>query len=171
MSIELARKLRRLSTPPERAMWAILYSLRQQGHHFRRQAALGPYYADFANLDESIVIEVDGDSHSNDKAVAADARRDAYLRSRGFRVLRFSNHDVLHNRDGVYETIAAVLAQAAAPTPSPPQGGGRRKDRPEGAKRLARRERKPRRGGDPERMGASPSPSRGGDRGGGGPEP
>jgi len=52
-----------------------------------------------------------------------DARRDAFLESKGFRVLRFNNHDVMANRQGVLETIAAALD--ASPSPTLPRKRGR----------------------------------------------
>src|SRR3954462_484689 len=93
VSTELARKLRQQSSPPERAMWRILHQFRQQGHHFRRQVRLGPYYVDYASLEEFIVIEVDGGTHTTDEASRKDSVRDGYLKTRGFQVLRFWNND------------------------------------------------------------------------------
>jgi very-short-patch-repair endonuclease len=56
---------------------------------------------------------------------ARDRRRDAFLMSKGFQVLRFSNHDVMTNRTGVLETIAAAVRGVSAPSlPSPASGGG-----------------------------------------------
>jgi very-short-patch-repair endonuclease len=166
MSIELARKLRKISSPPERAMWNILRQLRQQGHHFRRQVQLGPYYVDYANLEEAMVIEVDGATHTTDEAIEADAVRDAYLRSRGFEVLRFSNSDVVHNPAGVFDVMVLTLARLATPTLDPsPHGGGRRRSRTNPLETRIRRPRQPRRP-DPQKA-MSPSPMRGGVRGGG----
>jgi very-short-patch-repair endonuclease len=53
-----------------------------------------------------------------------DARRDYILRAKGFRVLRFSNHDVMTNREGVWEVIAAAIGSAQAPSPPIPASGG-----------------------------------------------
>ena len=111
-------------------MWGVLYNFRQQGFRFRRQVQIGSYYADFACLAPAMVIEVDGGTHTTDLAQGNDVLRDDYLRSRGFRVLRFWNNDVMGNPEGVYELIALALAEAssaaAPPTPDPsPQGGGR----------------------------------------------
>jgi len=50
-----------------------------------------------------------GDSTSNQNRRQRDARRDAYLAGKGFRVLRFNNYDVMINRQGVLETIAAAI--------------------------------------------------------------
>lgn len=108
-------------------MWSILKPFRAKGWHFRRQAPVGPYYADFACLHANLVIEVDGESHNF--TFLTDADRDEYMRSRGINVVRVTNDDVLRNPDGVYWHIAGVLDAATAttntPTPAPsPQGGG-----------------------------------------------
>jgi very-short-patch-repair endonuclease len=55
------------------------------------------------------VIEVDGGQHATRKH--HDARRTAWLKSQGFRVLRFWNNDVLRNTSGVLETIASELSR------------------------------------------------------------
>jgi very-short-patch-repair endonuclease len=69
-------------------------------------------------------VEVDGNQHGRDDAIARDAQRTAYLEKHGFRVLRFSNRDVMREIDVVLDTVHAALA---VPTPTPsPQGGGER---------------------------------------------
>jgi very-short-patch-repair endonuclease len=130
VSIERARKLRKNSGEPERAMWRLLYTLRQAGHNFRRQVPLGPYYADFACHGLKLVIEIDGDTHGTTSAMTYDAARDQFIRSEGYEVLRFWNNDVMGNPEGVYAVIVAAIdegpARAGTPTPDPsPQGGGR----------------------------------------------
>ena len=75
------------------------------GSHIRRQVAIGPYVADFCCLSEHVVVEVDGGQHSTDRNAAHDAGRTAELNRRGFRVLRFTNADVMRDIDSVVETI------------------------------------------------------------------
>jgi very-short-patch-repair endonuclease len=71
------------------------------------------------------VIELDGGQHYDDAHEAKDARRDGFLRSKGFRVLRFSNHDVMTNLEGVWTVIASAVGEAVTPSlPSPASGGG-----------------------------------------------
>ena len=79
-------------------------------HHFRRQVPLGPYYADFASHGARLVIEVDGSGHFTDAASTYDARRDAFLRAEGYRVLRVTTLDVLRNPDGVYAAVLAAVS-------------------------------------------------------------
>jgi very-short-patch-repair endonuclease len=107
----LARKLRAVPTAAEVRLWRILHSFRTDGFHFRKQVAIGAYVVDFACLHAGLTIEADGDSHGSDVALAKDASRDDYLSGRGFTVLRFSNHDILSNDEGVYAVIAGALSE------------------------------------------------------------
>ena len=105
----LAKKLRANPTLSEIRMWRLLYSLRTNGYHFRKQVKLGAYYVDFACLHAKLVIEVDGSTHEADIARHNDELRDDYLKSRGFTVLRFFGQDVMDNEGGVGEVILAAL--------------------------------------------------------------
>ena len=100
--------MRREATPPERALWACLKSDQLLGAKFRRQVVIGPYIADFAcRSPVKLVVELDGESHG--AQTEYDARRTRYLERLGYRVLRFSNPDVLRNREDVLATIALNL--------------------------------------------------------------
>ena len=79
----------------------------------------GPYIVDFACFEARVVIEVDGGQQAVEKE--KDEERDTWLRSHGFKVLRFWNHEVLGNIDGVMETIRRELT---TPSPTPPAKGG-----------------------------------------------
>src|SRR5262245_63275501 len=85
--------------------------------HFRRQATIGPYFADFACHERRLIIEVDGSQHNEPENVERDAERSAYLRSQGYRILRFWNNDVLKNINSVMEAILAAMQQSEADPP------------------------------------------------------
>jgi very-short-patch-repair endonuclease len=119
-----AKSLRTESTDAERIVWSLVRAHRLNGVGFRRQTPIGPYIVDFVSHPARLVIEVDGGQHYEATYEAKDARRDAFLRSKGFRVLRFSNHDVMTNREGVWEVIAAAVGTAQAPSPPFPASGG-----------------------------------------------
>src|SRR6516164_2772783 len=119
-----ARSLRANSTDAERIMWSALRAHRMSGASFRRQTPIGPYVVDFICHAARLVIEIDGGPHFESKQEQRDARRDAYLAGKGFRVLRFNNHDVMVNRQGVLETIAAAIERRPPPPRPPPPGGG-----------------------------------------------
>lgn len=109
-----ARRLRLEMTVAERKLWRALRAHRFRGVGFRRQAPLGPFIADFVSHGLKLVIEVDGGQHSGS---ARDARRDAWLAREGYRVLRFWNHEVMGNLDGVLHRIGEAVANAPPPHP------------------------------------------------------
>jgi very-short-patch-repair endonuclease len=110
-----ARALRKNSTDAERILWSELRDHRLNGASFRRQVPIQNYIADFICHAALLVIELDGGQHFSDQAERADVARSTVIEAQGFKVLRFSNHDVMTNRAGVLETIATQLA-ARAPT-------------------------------------------------------
>ena len=115
-----ARELRTAMTDAERALWHVLRD-RQLGVRFRRQAPIGTYIVDFACLERKLVIEVDGGQHAES---AADIERDTWLRERGFRVLRFWNHEVLTNNAGVAAVIFEALQGPPPRLPRASRGEG-----------------------------------------------
>ncbi|WP_322514689.1 endonuclease domain-containing protein [Rhodopseudomonas palustris] len=112
-----AREPRKASTDAERLMWAALRDKQLNGFSFRRQVPIGPFIADFACHSVKLVVEIDGGQHFSDDGERTDASRTAAIEARGFRIVRFSNADVMSNRAGVLQSIADVLA-ASAPTPT-----------------------------------------------------
>ena len=122
-----ARALRHQPTDAERKLWYLLRSLKPLGIHFRRQAPIGIYIADFCWHAGKLVVELDGSQHV-ERTAAYDEKRSAWLASQGYRVLRFWNNEVLKTPRSVGEAIlAAARVNAADPTPNPsPQGGGER---------------------------------------------
>ena len=105
-------------TDAERKLWQRLRHWPEGKAHFRRQATIGPYFADFACHTNRLVIELDGGQHGHGEQALRDGARDAYFRSNGYRVLRFWNNDVLTNPDGVLTIIAqAIDGDMAAPHP------------------------------------------------------
>jgi len=73
--------------------------------HFRRQVPVLDFFADFANLKASLLIEVDGSGHARDCRRLRDRKRDEILAQRGYLVLRFWNWEISENLNGVVETI------------------------------------------------------------------
>ncbi|WP_456637437.1 endonuclease domain-containing protein [Bradyrhizobium sp. USDA 10063] len=119
-----ARALRRNSTDAERILWSELRTHRLNGISFRRQVPIENFIADFVCHAAKLAIELDGGQHFSDQGERADAARSAIIEAKGFKVLRFSNLDVMTNRAGVLETIAASVAERA-PTLTLPRRRGR----------------------------------------------
>jgi very-short-patch-repair endonuclease len=119
-----AQELRASHTDAERKLWLRLRDRRLNGVKFVRQASIGPYFADFACRASKLIVELDGSQHADS---AHDEKRDAFLLSQGYSVLRFRNDDALRAIDDVCETILAALDGRLAPferfkTPTPNVG-------------------------------------------------
>src|SRR6185312_8591498 len=91
---------------------------------FRRQVPIGSYIADFVAHSRKLVLEVDGESHDFEPRVRQDGVRDRWLKSRGYRVLRFTNDDVLKNLEGAVLSIAEAVEQVGPPSLTLPRKGG-----------------------------------------------
>jgi very-short-patch-repair endonuclease len=119
-----AKQLRRTMTRAETLLWRHLKADRLAGLGFRRQAPMGNYIADFVAHSCRLVVELDGESHDFEERIRHDEMRDRWFASRGYRVLRFNNDDVMKNLEGVVLTIAEAAEQAAPLSLTLPRKGG-----------------------------------------------
>jgi len=116
-----AKALRRGMTRAETLLWRYLKAHHLDGVHFRRQAPIGPYIADFCSHRLRLIVELDGESHDFQERQHRDATRDRWFATQGYRVLRFTNDDVRRNLDGVIAAIAGALPPSLS---LPHKGGG-----------------------------------------------
>jgi very-short-patch-repair endonuclease len=114
-----ARRLRNDPTDAEKRMWRILRTFFPDAH-FRRQVPIRDFISDFASHRLMLVIEVDGGQHGGRE----DVERTALIEAEGYRVVRFWNHDVLGNGDGVAKILATYCGGATPTQPSPIEGEG-----------------------------------------------
>ena len=119
---DFARQLRNQATEPEKRLWWFLRA-EKLGCKFRRQAAIGPYIVDFVCFAQRLVVELDGPQHLEADARAHDAHRTEWLAERGFRVLRFRNHEVDEDVQDVVRRIVEVLKSGQPPSPALPAAG------------------------------------------------
>ena len=108
-TLRRARGLRREQTEAEKRLWGYLRDRRLSGFKFVRQEPIGPFIADFVCRDFKLIVEVDGATHSEDRDIAYDARRTAYLKHHGYRVLRVQNADVFTILPDVLDMILLAL--------------------------------------------------------------
>jgi len=108
--LAFAKEMRREPTPAEQRLWYHLRAKRFDNLKFRHQTVIGFYIGDFTCRSKMLVIEVDGDTHTDPDA---DRIRTMHMNHRSWRVLRFTNADVMDNIEGVLLTIRA----ATAPSP------------------------------------------------------
>ncbi|WP_026941390.1 endonuclease domain-containing protein [Hellea balneolensis] len=105
LAISRARALRKSETDPESLIWRELRGRREDGLKFRRQHPVPPYILDFAERTLKLAIEIDGATHSTDAEKAYDTARTAFLSSKGWTVIRFTNSDVFEDIDEMLEAV------------------------------------------------------------------
>jgi very-short-patch-repair endonuclease len=109
-SIARARKLRRSMTQGEKRLWLALREFRKtHGFHVRKQVPIGPCIADFAIHSARLIIEVDGDLHSEPDNRTHDEKRDAWFARAGYKTLRFTTGALAGSFDGCIEQILREL--------------------------------------------------------------
>ena len=104
-----AKELSRNLTPAEAKLWGYLRAHHIEDVHFRKQHAIGNYIVDFCAPRKKLIIELDGSQHLEQEEY--DVERTAFLKSKGYRVLRFWNNDVMNDIDGVIRAIVFAMEE------------------------------------------------------------
>ena len=110
-------RLRRNQTDAERLLWFRLRDRRLAGWKFKRQAPIDRFIVDFFCADAELIVELDGGQHGQDRD--RDADRTRVLEAMRYLLLRFWNHDVVRNMDGVLEEILSTINQPGCEPPHP----------------------------------------------------
>lgn len=103
----LARQMRHEPTHAENILWEAIRNRKLNDFKFRRQHPIDRFIVDFYCAEAHLVIEVDGTIH--DYTPDEDALRQAFIESRGLRVLRFRNQEVLENLVSTLSKITLAL--------------------------------------------------------------
>jgi len=106
---ELAQDLRRNMSPPELRLWVQLRARGFEGLKFRRQHPFAPYVLDLYCAEAQLAVEVDGQGHDMGDQPRRDARRDAFLKQKGIRVVRIPAETVFTDTDRALATIREAL--------------------------------------------------------------
>ena len=101
---------RRPMTQAETVLWEELRS-NKLGVHFRRQHVIGTYIVDFVSLKNHLVIEVDGEYHLSPEQQLLDSERTRYLEQKGYRVIRFTNYQIMNNLEFVMSKLISALIE------------------------------------------------------------
>lgn len=102
-----ARTLRKTATKAENKLWQLLRNRYLYRYKFKRQYVVSPYIVDFICLSKKLIIELDGGQHMD--AQQYDEKRTQFLATKGYKVIRFWNHDVLARAESVIATVINVL--------------------------------------------------------------
>ena len=108
-----ARELRNNPTPAERRLWSVLSNRQLAGVRFNRQVKVPPFTLDLCARTPKLVIELDGGQHG--EAIEYDERRTKFLEARGYKVIRFWNHEVMNCLNDVVQVIEEALASLTPP--------------------------------------------------------
>ena len=121
---EFANELRQKPTEAEKIMWDCLKG-NFGGIHFRRQHVIGLFIADYVCLKKKLIIEIDGGYHQLPEQQISDQKRTEWLENKVFKVLLFSNDEIIGNIDGVLESNKTyIIKEQIKPPPTPPKGRG-----------------------------------------------
>ncbi len=121
---EFVKESRGNPTEAEDALWQMLRGKKLEGYKFRRQHIIGSYIADFICLKAKLIIEVDGLIHQLPDSKVNDEERTAWLKQKGFKVVRFTNEEVIGDTENVLAKILKELAIIQRAALIPPLGGG-----------------------------------------------
>jgi leucyl-tRNA synthetase len=112
--INEAKRMRKEPTEAENILWQELRN-RNLDDKFRRQHLIDDFIVDFVCLSKKLVIEVDGGYHSTAEQKEYDEQRTFILNNKGFKVIRFTNEEVLSNLQNVLQNIKSELESIPAP--------------------------------------------------------
>ena len=106
---EIRRNLRQEATKAEDFLWQHLRNRKLNQLKFKRQHSIGNYVLDFYCASKRLIIEVDGEVHNTPDQKEKDKSRDKNLTEMNFKILRFSNEEVLLKINSVKEEIIKVV--------------------------------------------------------------
>ncbi len=113
------KEMRNKPTEAEKMLWNVLSNKGVEGFKFRRQHIIGEFIVDFVCLEKKLIIEVDGSIHNEPEQIEHDKNRTIWLESKGFKVVRYTNQQVLNNLN---TTIVSISKELSANLVVPPSG-------------------------------------------------
>ena len=105
---EYAYRMRINPTEAESILWQQLRG-KALGQPFRRQHIIGPFIADFICVPRKLILEIDGGYHQLPDQQISDEERTQWLEAKGYKVIRFTNEEVIADIDSVINTIKTLL--------------------------------------------------------------
>jgi very-short-patch-repair endonuclease len=113
----LAKQLRKSLTKSEACLWKYALKAKQlKGYQFRRQRPILEYIADFFCKELMLIIEIDGITHDNEVALVKDNQRQEKLATAGYKIVRFTDEEVLKNMAGVVSVLERIIGEIEAST-------------------------------------------------------
>jgi very-short-patch-repair endonuclease len=109
------RRLRKDQTEAEKMFWSHVRNRQFHGIRFLRQYSIGPYILDLYCPENKTAVELDGGQHNNPKEKVYDTVRSEYLQAQGIIVLRFWDHEVLLDIQGVLAKVEEMCNPSQPP--------------------------------------------------------
>ena len=103
------KSLRNNQTKPEQYLWEKLKNKQFHGMKFRRQHSIGRYILDFYAPEYKIALEIDGENYFETDQKEYDTLRTEFLNATGIQVIRYTNAEVIENRDWVLENLRDII--------------------------------------------------------------
>lgn len=113
ISASKAKIIKEIATTPEQVLWYFLKESRFNGMEFKQKTLVEDYIVDFVCLDKKIIVEIDASGHLPDKNIEFNRKKDAFLQSKGYKILRFSSNEIFHDTD----KVLAKINQNSVPAP------------------------------------------------------
>ena len=113
-----AKEMRNRPTEAEKMLWNVLSNKGIDNYKFRRQHIIGEYIVDFVCLEKRLIIEVDGSIHNQPEQIEHDKKRTEWLESKGFRIVRYSNRQIVNDILNSAESIRKELSTNLVALPS-----------------------------------------------------
>jgi very-short-patch-repair endonuclease len=107
---EKAQYLRNHPTRAEKVFWLMVKD-KQLNYDFHRQKPLGSHIYDFYCYKLRLLIEIDGATHLDDEVKINDKFKDDYAKNIGFRILRFTDDEVLGNGNMVFDRLKEIICE------------------------------------------------------------
>jgi len=107
----IADKLKKEMTKAEACLWKYILKGSKTKYKFRRQRTIDKYIVDFVCLELNLIIEVDGESHNHIEIAQNDVLRQNKLENLGFRVIRFTDDEILKELSSVGIIIEQIILE------------------------------------------------------------
>lgn len=121
--VEFAKNNRKNPTEAEDKLWQSVRNRKIHGYKFRRQHPVNSYIPDFVCLERKLIIEIDGEYHDTVKQKEYDSLREKWLAAASYKMLRFTNEQVLNDIDSVIKAIGDKLLSLTEEESNPVKSG------------------------------------------------
>lgn len=107
---DFAKQNRKNATAAEDALWQEVRNRKIKNFKFRRQHPIAGFIPDFVCLEQKLIVEIDGKYHNTEEQKKYDEAREQWLKEHNYRLIRFTNEEVLNYMPIVLQQLAEALS-------------------------------------------------------------